>query len=48
MEAIERFGVMLVFALVLIASPFLSMYMQGMISGLITVFSNIFGVSVSQ
>lgn len=48
MEAIERFGVMLVFALVLIASPFLSMYMQGMIGGLITVFSNIFGVSVSQ
>lgn len=46
MEAIERFGIIFVFALVLILSPFLGTFMSTIIRFFIDVFSMIYGVRV--
>lgn len=46
METIERFGIILVFALVLILSPFLGTFMSAVIRFFIDVFSMIYGVRV--
>jgi Zn-dependent protease len=45
MEAIERFGILFIFFIVLVASPFISMFMIAAIQFFIDVFSHIFGVS---
>jgi Zn-dependent protease len=44
MEAIERYGIMVIFVLVMIASPVLSRFISGAITFFITVFSHIFGM----
>ena len=44
MEGIERYGVMLVFVLVMVASSAIGTYMQAAIGFFITVFARIFGV----
>lgn len=46
MEVIERYGVILVFAVVLLASPIITSVMMTATRAIITVFSNIFGVSI--
>jgi Zn-dependent protease len=45
MEAIERFGILFIFAIVLVASPFIGAFMLGAINFFIDVFSSIFGIS---
>ena len=45
MEAIERFGILFIFFIVLLASPFISTFMVATIQFFIDVFSHIFGVS---
>lgn len=45
MEAIERFGILFVFFIVLVASPFIGAFMLGAINFFIDIFSNIFRVS---
>jgi Zn-dependent protease len=45
MEAIERFGILFIFFIVLVASPFIATFMLTAIQFFIDVFSNIFGVS---
>lgn len=44
MEVIERFGIMLVFLLVLVASPFISVFMVSVMNFFIDIFSFIFKV----
>lgn len=44
MEAIERFGIIFVFALVLLANDVLGQVMRGAIQGIISLFSTIFGI----
>ena len=45
MEQMERFGLIVIFALVLLASPFLATYMSGAINFFFDLFSGIFGIS---
>lgn len=45
MEAIERFGILFIFFIVLVASPFISTFMLRAIQFFIDIFSHIFGVS---
>lgn len=45
MEAIERFGIIFIFAIVLIASPLIGAFMLSVISFFLAVFSRIFGLS---
>ena len=45
MEALERMGIVVIFALVLIASPFIGAFMRQSIGFFIDLFSRIFGVS---
>jgi Zn-dependent protease len=45
MEAVERYGVLLVFGLVLVASPLIGGFMAAVIGGIIKLFSVIFGIS---
>lgn len=47
MEAIERFGILFIFAIVLVASPVIGQIMGGTIEAIIRLFSNIFGIPVS-
>lgn len=47
METIEQFGVIIVFAVVMVASPLISSFMGGAVLMILTIFSNIFGISVS-
>lgn len=46
MEAIERFGVILVFAIVMLASPLIIQFMRTAIEAILLIFSNIFGISL--
>lgn len=46
MEAVERFGILFIFAIVLVASPVLGHFMSGATGAIIRLFSNIFGISV--
>lgn len=46
MEAVERFGILFIFAIVLVASPVLGQFMSGATGAIIRLFSNIFGISV--
>jgi Zn-dependent protease len=45
MEAIERFGVMFILLLVLVASPFIGTFMLTVINFFVDIFSRIFGLS---
>lgn len=45
MEAIERFGVLVIFFIVIIASPLIGSFMLGAINFFVAVFSQIFGLS---
>jgi Zn-dependent protease len=45
MEAIERFGVMFIFVIVLVASPVIGMFMLAAINIFVSVFSRIFSIS---
>ena len=45
MDAIERYGIMLVLVIVLVASPLLDSYMRAVISVILEVFARIFGVA---
>lgn len=45
MEAIERFGVMFIFLIVLVASPVIGAFMQTAINFFVDIFSRIFGLS---
>lgn len=45
MEAIERYGLLLVFVIVLVASPLITVFMQQAINFFLSVFSAIFSVS---
>lgn len=45
MEAMERFGIVVIFALVLVASPIISTIMRTAITGIIAVFAAIFNIS---
>lgn len=45
MEVIERFGIIVIFALILIASPYIGEFMRQAIGFFLTVFSHIFGLS---
>ena len=45
MDSIERYGLLVVLLLILIAGPFLSTYMTSVISGILWVFGRIFGVA---
>lgn len=47
MEAIEQFGVIFIFAIVMLASPFISSFMGSAIQVILNLFSNIFGISVA-
>lgn len=47
MEAIEQFGVLLIFVIIMIASPLISGFMGAAVSILLKLFSNIFGISVA-
>jgi Zn-dependent protease len=44
MEALERMGIIVIFAIVLIASPFIGVFMRQSISFFIELFSRVFGV----
>lgn len=44
MEAIERYGIIFVFAIVLLANQAIGIFMQGAVQGIIRVFNIIFGV----
>lgn len=44
MEAIERFGIMFIFLIILVASPFISRFMGAAIDFFVAVFSQIFGL----
>lgn len=44
MEKIEEFGIIFIFALVLIASPFIGVFMQNTIQFILVLFQQIFGV----
>lgn len=46
MEAIERYGVFLVFAIVLVASPLIGSFMLGAMRFFLGIFSWVFGISV--
>lgn len=43
MDAVERYGILLVFVIVMFASTMLDSYMSGMIQGIVAVFAGIFG-----
>ncbi len=45
MDTIERYGLLVVLLLILVAGPFLSTYMTAVISGILWVFGRIFGVA---
>lgn len=45
MEALERFGIIVIFAIVLVASPFIGAFMRQSIGFFIELFSRAFGVS---
>lgn len=45
MEAIERFGIMFIFLIILVASPFISLFMGSAIDFLMTLFGRVFGLS---
>ena len=45
MDAVERYGIMLVLVIVLVASPLLDSYMRAIISVIIEAFARIFGVA---
>jgi len=45
MEAIERFGIMFIFLIILVASPFISLFMGSVIDFLMTLFGRVFGLS---
>lgn len=45
MEQMERYGLIVVFLLILVASPFIATYMNGAIHFFLSLFSHIFGVS---
>jgi Zn-dependent protease len=45
MEAIERFGIMFIFLIVIVASPIIGSFMLGAINFFLSVFSSIFGLS---
>jgi Zn-dependent protease len=45
MEAIERFGILFIFFIVLVASPFIGAFMLGAINFFIDIFSRIFHIS---
>ena len=45
MESIERFGVLFIFAIVLVASPVIGQIMGAATSAIIKLFSNIFGIT---
>lgn len=47
MEAVERYGVFFVFAVVLVASPYITAFMSSAINGILTLFSNIFGINIT-
>lgn len=47
MEAIEQFGVILIFAIVMIASPLISSFMGTAVALILKIFSNIFGINVA-
>ena len=44
MEAIEQFGLIFIFAIVLLASPAISVIMRGATTGILQAFSALFGV----
>ena len=44
MDTVERYGLLVVLVLILVAGPFLSTYMTAVISGILWVFGRIFGV----
>lgn len=44
MEALERMGIIVIFALVLVASPFIGVFMRAAIGFFITLFGHVFGV----
>jgi Zn-dependent protease len=44
MEAIERYGLIVIFAIVLLASPILGLFMQTAINGIVQAFSGLFGL----
>jgi Zn-dependent protease len=45
MEMIERYGIMFIFILVLVASPFIGVFMLGVINGIVDIFNGIFSLS---
>lgn len=45
MEALERLGIIVIFAIVIVASPFIGAFMRQSISFFIELFSRIFGIS---
>jgi len=45
MEALERMGIVVIFIIVLVASPFIGVFMRQSIGFFIDLFSRIFGVS---
>jgi Zn-dependent protease len=45
MEAIERFGLIFIFLIVLVASSFIGLFMRSAINFFLTIFSHIFGLS---
>lgn len=47
MEMIERFGVILIFAIIMVASPLISSFMGAAVGLLLKAFSNIFGITVT-
>ncbi len=47
MEAVEQFGVIFIFVIIMIASPLISGFMGGAIALILKIFSNIFGISVA-
>ncbi len=46
MESIERFGIVLIFAIVLLLSPFIGQFMRTAINFFIDIFSVVYGVTV--
>ena len=46
MEAIEQYGIIFVFAIVMLASSFIGMFMGSAISAILHLFAQLFGVSV--
>lgn len=46
MEAVEQFGIILVFAIVMLASSFIGMFMGSAIAAILSLFAQIFGITI--